>query len=134
VLEPRLDVEVQQIRAVGEPALAFGREGQQDVLEPAESPFAVDGHQQPLPQGRLGHGGDEPLHPAVLLPRRGRVYPEVTMRVVGDLGAPGGGVGLSFDDGEEIPIVQVEEALLIRRIALEGDLQIAPIHGDGRHF
>ncbi len=52
---------------MGEPALAFSREGQQHVLEPAKSSLAVDGNQQSLAQGLILYHADETFHPAVLL-------------------------------------------------------------------
>ena len=42
LLEPLLDVPVQELGAVREPALALGRIGEQHVLEPAERALAVD--------------------------------------------------------------------------------------------
>ena len=54
VIEPGLDVEVQQLRSVGEPPLALGREGQKHVLESPERPLAVDRDEQPLAQRLIG--------------------------------------------------------------------------------
>jgi hypothetical protein len=133
VLEPGLDVEVEQVRAVGEPALALGGESQEDVLEAAKGALAVDGDEQPFPQRGLRHRGHETFHPAVLLARRGRVDPQVAVGVVRHLRAAGGRVRLAFDDREEVAVLQVEETFLVRRITFESDLEIAPVHGDRRH-
>src|SRR6185312_15049767 len=127
-----LDVEVQQLRPVGEPALALGGKRQQDVLEPPERPLAVDGDQQPLVQRLVGDRRDEALHPAILLARRGGIDAQVALRVGGHARPSGRGVRLTLDDGEQVAVLEIEEALLVWRISLEGDLQIAPIHGN-RH-
>ena len=80
VVQPGLDVEVEQLRAVREPAFTFGWEGQQHILEPPEGALAVDRDEQPLAQRRVGHRADEAFHPAVLLSRRGRVDAQVALR------------------------------------------------------
>ena len=134
VVEPGLDVEVQQLRPVREPALALRRERQQHVLEPPERALAVDRDQQPLAQRLVGHRRDEALHPAVLLARRRRIDTQVTLRVRRDPRPPRGGIGLTLDDREQVAVLEVEEALLIRRISLEGDLQITPVHRNRHRF
>jgi hypothetical protein len=134
VLEPGLDVKVQQVRPVGEPALAFGREGEQDVLEATKGSLPVDRHQQPLAQRLVGDRRHETLHPAVLFTRRGRIDPQVTAGVVGHLRTPRRRVWFALDDGQQIPVLEIEKALLVRRIAFEGDLEIAPVDVYRRHF
>src|SRR5205085_6846854 len=66
--------------------------------------------------------------------RRGRVDAQETVGVRCHPGAAGGGVGFALDDGEQVAIFQVEKALLVGRISLESDLEIAPVDVDRRHF
>ena len=54
LLEPGLDVPVQQLGAIREPALALGGIGEQHVLEPAERALAVDRDDQALAQRLVG--------------------------------------------------------------------------------
>ena len=67
VIEPCLDMEMQQLRAVGEPALALRGESQQYILEPAKRALAVDGDQQAFAQRQVGNSAHKALHPAILL-------------------------------------------------------------------
>ena len=67
VFEPGLDMQVQKLRAMDEPALALGRKGKQHVLEPTKRTLAVYGDQQPFAQSLVLHQTNEPFHPAVLL-------------------------------------------------------------------
>ena len=54
------------------------------------------------------------------------------LKVMSDGSLSLGGIWLTFHDGKKVAIFQIEEALLVRRIPLESDLQITPIHSN-RH-
>ena len=82
--------------------------------------------------GWSAHRGDETLHPAVLLARRGGIDPQIALRVGGDPCPARGRVRLPLHDREQVAVLEVEKALLIRRVPLESNLQITPIHGN-RH-
>ena len=66
VVDPSLDVQVQQLGPIGEPTFALGRKSQQDILESAESAFAINGDEQAVSQRLVLNGTDETFHPAVL--------------------------------------------------------------------
>ena len=120
VLDPGLDVKVQQIRPVGKPALALGREREQHVLEPAERALAVDGHQQALAQRRIRHGRRRtaPSSGTARATTRDRRV-GIDSGLVGHLGATSSGVRLALDDREQVAVLEVEEALLVGRVAFE---------------
>jgi len=59
VLDPGLDVQVEKLRAMGEPALAFSGEGQQTSLNPAKCPLAIDWQPAVAAQGLTWYHADE---------------------------------------------------------------------------
>jgi hypothetical protein len=131
-----VDVPVQELGAVREPALALGREAQQHVLEAAERALAVDRHDQALAQRRVDHRADEPLHPAVLLARRRRLDPQEAARVVVDHLAAGRRFEVAGGDRHDLAGGEVEEALGVGGVAFDGDLERVPVEleGSGRAF
>lgn len=58
---------MQKLGSVGKPTLAFGRECQKNILEPAERPLAVDGDKQAFAQRLVLNRAYEAFHPAILL-------------------------------------------------------------------
>ena len=106
------------------------REGQQHILEATECALAVDRNQQSLAERLLRDGRDEPLHPPVLLPGRGRVDPQVALGMAATLARREAASGSPSTIASRSPFSEVEKALLIGRVSLECDLQIAPIEGE----
>jgi hypothetical protein len=81
------------------------RSRQQHVLEPPERALAVDRDQQSLAQRWVGDRRHEAFHPAVLLPRRCGIDPQVTLRVRSDARSPRGGIRLTFDNRKQIAVL-----------------------------
>jgi hypothetical protein len=130
LLEPLLDVPVEQLGPVREPALALGRIGEQDVLEPTERTLAVDRDDQTLAQGLIGDRADELLHPAVLLTGGGRLYPQVITDVLGDLLTVEQRLGVTRGDRDDPPGRQIEIAVGVGRITFDRDLEGIPVEID----
>jgi hypothetical protein len=126
-VEPAVDVDVQEVGAVGEPPVALHGVRQEHVLEAAERSLAVDGEHQALAQRFVLHRGHEPLHPAVLLARRGRVEVDEAAFGAADELALLLVLGSAVDDGHHLSGLEVQVAVGLGGVVLEGGLEGRPI-------
>src|SRR5262249_37471641 len=132
-LQPLLHVPVEQVAAVAEPALPLDRVVEEHVLEAPERALAVDGDHQPLAQRLVGPAGDEALHPPFRLAAAGRLTPREGLPPRLHLGPLLGVVDRALLHGHDVPGPQIEEALRLRRVALESSLEIGPVDGYDAH-
>ena len=121
---------MQEIGAVREPALALGGVGEQHVLEPAERALAVDRDDQPLAQRLVDDRADELLHPAVLLARRRGLDAQEVADVLRDLLAVDRRLGVTRGDRQDPTGGEVEVAVGVGGVALDGDLEGVPVEID----